>query len=252
MDDAAPHRRGAARRRPMRQRLRPPNGRRLRTGSTPVFCSASVSATCSAKRSGCAISVRSISRLEVLGEQHRDQRPAGDRHEQPVRTVERQAEIRLVLVGGAAHAGPLRAVAGVNEHRRLRGGERLAEDGALVLFACGDGCSASPTSSAACRGRSRRGTAGAGAGARRRWRRARRHRRAASASALRAASSLSAAWLAALMTIGAARCVSGFWTRRLAVFHHHVRVGAAEAERVDADRAAACRCGQAASPRTRP
>jgi hypothetical protein len=75
-------------------------------------------------------------RLEVFGEQGLLQRPVGELQEQRVDPVEGRAERGVLLVGLAAHAGPLAAVARIHEGdlgRAVDGGAEKGGRGVLRL-----------------------------------------------------------------------------------------------------------------------
>ena len=93
-------------------------------GERPSSRSAVVVALWIAKISGCAMLVSLRRSVEVVREQPILQRPAGERLEMLIDLAERARECRVDAIGGAAHAGPLAAVAGIDEGRR-----RAALDG---------------------------------------------------------------------------------------------------------------------------
>ena len=78
-------------------------------------------------------------RRQIVGEQRIDDRPFLDLREMTVDVLQGVAEDRIGLPGVAAHAGPLRAVAGEQEGERLVDAQRLAGEDRGGLLALDEG-----------------------------------------------------------------------------------------------------------------
>ena len=74
-------------------------------------------------------------RVEILGEHRFLERPAGELLEQLVGLIEAGAEGLALLIGLAAHADPLAAVAGIDEGDLRLAFDRRADDGSIALLA---------------------------------------------------------------------------------------------------------------------
>ena len=96
------------------------------SGRMPHCAKAAVSEDCRANRIGCAtrVSFRRSPSSESCSASR--QRPAGQRREQSVDGLEMLAENLVVGQGGAAHADPLGAIAGIDEAEFRRGRRRGA------------------------------------------------------------------------------------------------------------------------------